>query len=62
LFRVHQEKKEKKYVYEKNLVGIFYIKINFREKKVEKDDEVFVVDLVYLVLLEWMHYHVHVKC
>jgi hypothetical protein len=32
-----------------------------RVKKVEKDHVVFVVDQVYLVLLEWMHYHVHVK-
>jgi hypothetical protein len=30
-------------------------------KKVEKVNEVFVVGQVYLVLLEWMHYHVHVK-
>ncbi len=36
-------------------------KIFFRVKKVEKDNEVFVVGQVYLVLLEWMHYHVHVK-
>lgn len=63
LFRVHQVRKAIKYVNNsKNCYKYQNGNFDFRATKDQQANEDFLAAPVYQVLLEWMRFHVHVRC